>query len=117
MVKLEFIDSPSQEHRVKIGDRDYICLFMYNLNADIWTIKVTPNGGGCPKIAGRPIYTGVDLFDGFDIGLGKLFCVVNSSVDQTQNWFDRMINGSGLMVFMSNSEYEELKSGNIKSEC
>lgn len=116
--ELRLIDSPSQLHRVKLGDKDYEILFMYNWSADRWTMRISENGAICPILAGRPVVDGkIDLLHGLGIDLGRCYCVIPSVVDLTQNWYDRMINGSGLLVFMTETEYQNLSNGIAEVVC
>lgn len=57
-------DVPSQQYTVRLDGEDHDLTFMFNQMADRWSFSASISFGDCPKIGGRLVEPGLNLYAG-----------------------------------------------------
>lgn len=83
-------DAPSQRFTIEVEAQSIDCQFMFNQIAGQWSITVWHTDVACPLVAGRLVFTGVDLFEGCNLGAMLMALDRPGIFADRLNWYERL---------------------------
>lgn len=106
MRKITLRNNPSQEITVRFNRKSLRMRWMFNSVSGYWSLTVWVDDERCPRMAGKRVIDGFNLFEGYDFNdvNAELWVAIRPD-NRITNWYDRLrFNPSGALIVLMSPE-------------